>query len=63
MPLVAELRAIEQVGELCESIEDLAASFIHMYANRLLRSAARAQEMVLYDFLRRIYESQIARGL
>jgi hypothetical protein len=32
-----------------------------MHANRLFRSAARAQETLLYDFLARLYESQLAR--
>jgi hypothetical protein len=43
-------------------IRVLATSFIHMHANRLLRSAARAQELVIYDFLERCYTSQIARS-
>lgn len=42
-------------------LRTLAGSYIHMHANRLLRSAARAQELVLYDFLCRLYESQAAR--
>ena len=32
-----------------------------MHANRLLRSEQRAHELVLYDFLARLYESQLAR--
>jgi hypothetical protein len=32
-----------------------------MHANRLLRSAQREQEAVLYDFLARYYESDVAR--
>ena len=41
---------------------DLAGSLLHMHANRLLRSEQRAQELVLYDFLARIYDSEVARG-
>src|SRR6185436_6777453 len=41
--------------------DDLAGSHVHMHANRLLRSAHRAQELVLYDFLSRLYESRLAR--
>jgi hypothetical protein len=33
-----------------------------MHANRLLRSAARPQELVIYDFLVRLYESKVARA-
>jgi hypothetical protein len=33
-----------------------------MHVNRMLRSAQRVQEMVLYDFLVRIYESRAIRA-
>ena len=33
-----------------------------MHANRLLRSEQRAQELVLYDFLARLYDSEVARA-
>jgi len=33
-----------------------------MHANRILRSAQRAQELVLYDLLARTYESRVARA-
>jgi hypothetical protein len=39
----------------------MAVSLTHMRANRLLRSAHRAQEAVFYDFLERIYEGRAAR--
>jgi thiopeptide-type bacteriocin biosynthesis protein len=58
----AELRAAEQAGKLTAPIADLVGSYIHMHCNRLLRAAQRAQELVLYDFLTRLYESQIARA-
>jgi hypothetical protein len=32
-----------------------------MHLNRMFRSAANAQEMVLYDFLARTYDSKMAR--
>jgi hypothetical protein len=52
----------ESRGELLHSGEQLAPAFVHMFANRLLRSAHRAQELVLYDFLARLYQSQHARA-
>src|SRR5262249_23714099 len=61
-PLLDELRSLERSGRLSQSLDQLAASYVHMHANRLLRSAQRAHEMVLYDFLFRLYESQVARG-
>lgn len=40
----------------------LAASYAHMYANRLLRSSHRAQELVLHDLLYRLYQARLHRG-
>ena len=60
-PIVAELRARERADRLSLPLTELAPSYIHMHVNRLLRSAQRAQELVLYDFLHRFYESQAAR--
>ena len=60
-PVIAELQACERAGPLSVSLPELAASYMHMHANRLLRSAHRAQEMVIYDFLTRLYESRIVR--
>lgn len=61
-PIVAELRAAEQRGQLTAPIADLVPSYIHMHVNRLIRSAQRAHELVLYDLLVRLYESQVARA-
>lgn len=55
-----ELRAAERAGQL--SIRGLAHSYVHMHANRILRSAHRAHELVIYDLLVRLYESRIARS-
>jgi thiopeptide-type bacteriocin biosynthesis protein len=62
-PVLAGLRACSQAGRLLAPLTELAPSYLHMHANRLLRSAHRAQELVLYDFLHRLYESQAARRL
>jgi lantibiotic biosynthesis protein len=43
------------------SMAGLAMSLAHMHVNRLLRSAQRAQELVLYEMLDRLYTSQAAR--
>jgi thiopeptide-type bacteriocin biosynthesis protein len=60
-PIVAELRAGARSGHLTRPLTALAGSYIHMHANRILRSATRAQELVLYDFLCRLYKSEAAR--
>lgn len=62
IPIVNELAALEQAGQLTVSIAELAKSFIHMHANRLLRSAPRHHELVLYDFLDRCYAAEVARA-
>jgi lantibiotic biosynthesis protein len=61
-PIVAELRAAEQRGALTMSLAELAPSYVHMLVNRLIRSAQRAHEVVLYDLLARLYESRVARA-
>ncbi len=61
-PIVQELRQLEQSGRLAESLPGLAASFCHMHINRVLRSAHRFQELVLYELLDRAYRSQLAQA-
>jgi thiopeptide-type bacteriocin biosynthesis protein len=60
--VVDELIARERSGRLTVPVVELAKSFIHMHANRCLRSAARPHELVIYDFLERSYTSQVARA-
>jgi thiopeptide-type bacteriocin biosynthesis protein len=61
-PVIAELRTLERDGKLGVGWGELAASYVHMHVNRLIRSAPRAHELVLYDFLRRLYRSRISRS-
>jgi thiopeptide-type bacteriocin biosynthesis protein len=57
-----ELEEKRQAGELTQTISELASSYVHMHLNRMFRSAQNAQEMVLYDFLARTYDSKLAKG-
>ena len=61
-PLFADVRALDEAGTLSSSIEDLAASYVHMHVNRMLRSGQRPHEMVLYDFLARLFRSKRERA-
>jgi thiopeptide-type bacteriocin biosynthesis protein len=61
-PVVAELRARERRGRLRPPLADIVPSFVHMFVNRLSRSAGPEHEMVLYDFLVQLYRSQQARA-
>jgi thiopeptide-type bacteriocin biosynthesis protein len=60
-PWIRELDARARAGRLSQTIRELAPSYIHMFTNRLFRTAALAQELVLYDWLGRLYESNLAR--
>lgn len=44
-----------------DSVDTLLSSYIHMSLNRLFISKNRIYELVLYDFLRRYYTSEIAK--
>jgi class I lanthipeptide synthase len=59
-PVVERLREREQ--QLSVPLEGLLMSYAHMHANRLLRGAHRAQELVLYELLHRVYASRLARA-
>jgi lantibiotic biosynthesis protein len=61
-PIAHELRARDSVGELAPSLRDIAWSLVHMHVNRLLHASHRAQELVLYDLLRRLHEGRRARS-
>lgn len=56
--LAGELRRRDEAGELVPRIADFAWALVHMHANRLLHASQRAQELVLYDFLRRLHAWQ-----
>jgi thiopeptide-type bacteriocin biosynthesis protein len=59
---LAELRTLATRDALTRPLEEIAASFLHMHAIRMLRTAPRRHELVLYDFLLRHYASASHRG-
>jgi thiopeptide-type bacteriocin biosynthesis protein len=61
-PILDELRRLEAAGKLQGRLADMAVSLAHMHVNRFIRSAARAHEMVLYDFLFQTHRSRAARA-
>jgi thiopeptide-type bacteriocin biosynthesis protein len=61
-PILDELRRLEAEGKLQGRLADMAVSLAHMHVNRFIRSAARAHEMVLYDFLFQTHRSRAARA-
>ena len=60
-PVVLALKSADHAGRLTRPLAAIVPSFIHMHANRLLRSGHGAQELVLYDWLVRLYESRAKR--
>ena len=61
--VAATLRALFEAGRLDAAVEDLVRSYVHMHVNRMLRSDWRQHELVLYDFLFRLYDGHLAREL
>jgi thiopeptide-type bacteriocin biosynthesis protein len=55
------LRELAGRDELTNSLQNITSSLLHMHANRLLRWSQRAQESLIYNFLVREYDSQLAR--
>ena len=60
-PIVGALLEAERAGRLTRSLQDLAGSYAHLHINRMLRDDHDMQELVLFDFLERLYRSQAAR--
>jgi thiopeptide-type bacteriocin biosynthesis protein len=60
---IRKLRELAAEGKLTVNIIHLAQSFAHMHVNRLIRSAQRSHELILYDFLVRIYRMRMARSI
>ncbi len=43
------------------TLDSLLSSYIHMTMNRIFRSNGRTHELILYDFMRRYYTSEMAK--
>jgi thiopeptide-type bacteriocin biosynthesis protein len=59
---ITEIEDLKRKKCLLVPMIDLAHSHAHLHLNRLLPSAQRAQELVAYEFLCRIYESSLAKA-
>jgi len=57
-PIAAELAALRRAGRLALPIEQLAASHVHMWLNRLCRSENRLHEYLTYALLARVHEAR-----
>ncbi|HEX4826387.1 MAG TPA: lantibiotic dehydratase [Candidatus Polarisedimenticolaceae bacterium] len=54
-----QLKKLSSDGSLSRSLEEIAASLVHVHLNRLLRSAHREHEVVLYQILYRLFMSRV----
>jgi thiopeptide-type bacteriocin biosynthesis protein len=61
-PLADRLRALERDELLTRPLPEIAASLAHMHLNRLLQARHREHELVIYDFLARLYEAAARRA-
>ncbi len=60
-PVWRRLRRRADDGRLATPLDELFGSVAHIHVNRLIRSNQRAHELVLFDFLTRLYRSRKAR--
>lgn len=60
-PILEQICAGVRAGKITQPLTAIGDSFMHMHINRMLAGVTEAQELVLYDFLCRLYESQAAR--
>jgi thiopeptide-type bacteriocin biosynthesis protein len=59
---IDRLQDLARTNRLHERLDSLLGSYIHMHINRLMRSDPNQYEVVLYEFLRRLYNEQSARS-
>lgn len=53
---------LEEQDKLTESLDSVVSSMLHMFNNRMFVAYGREQEFVVYDLLRRYYESAVHRS-
>jgi len=60
-PVVRRLAALQADGTVPARPHAVATSLVHLHFDRLLRSAQRAQEVIMYEFLARLCRSASRR--
>jgi len=63
IPLAAELATLRAADRLDLPLDALAASYVHMWLNRLCRSQNTFYEYVTYALLARVLKAGLATGL
>jgi lantibiotic biosynthesis protein len=60
-PIASALTKLEGERRLTRPVSAIASSLVHMHLNRLLRGDNLAQELVICEFLGRLYEGRAAQ--
>ena len=60
-PLAQRVETLHAQGKSVRRAREVLVSHLHMHVNRIMPSRQRSYELVLYDYLRRLYESAVAR--
>jgi len=60
-PLIDSLLEKINKGDVTPPLDSLLRSYIHMFINRMFREKQNLHEMVIYDFMWRVYRSEIAK--
>ena len=60
-PLVSRFKSYVESGNLSVSVNEFLASHLHMHINRVAKGQTRLHEVIVYDFLTRLYTSCLAR--
>jgi thiopeptide-type bacteriocin biosynthesis protein len=61
-PLFAGLLALDARDELSAALDDVLWSLTHLHVNRVMSTAARQHECLIYDFLSRLLRARLARA-
>lgn len=61
--IASRFRLLEQARRLTRPLREVTMDLMHMHANRMLPVIQREQELIVYDFLVRAYQSMWARSL
>lgn len=61
VPFVSEIDGLERKSLLTVSVQELVENVVHLHVNRVMRVAQNSQELVIFDFLTRLYDSRKAR--
>lgn len=57
----SKLSSLEEAGRLSVDVNNLIRSYTHMHVNRICRARPNQHESVIYEFLFRMYDGQLAR--